>query len=399
MRILMLAPEPFFQPRGTPISVYFRLQALSDLGHEVDLVTYHLGEDKNFDGLKIHRIPSLFFIKKIKVGPSFTKILLDFFLLCKARRLLKSRPYEIVFSHEEAAWWGTALAKRNNIPHLYDMHSSLPQQLENFRFSRSKTLIKIFSLLERYVLQNSKSVIVICQDLLHKLEREGVAHKATLIENFLDFAPSTYTQEQINKERLKYAAPQEKIILYTGNFEPYQGIFLLLEAMAQLKEKAIVLLLVGGNPDHVEAMKKKASELGISDRIFFIGEVPPAQVPMYIMTADAMVSPRISGTNTPLKIYSFLKSGKPVVATKLWTHTQVLNDQISVLAEPEPKSMADGILFALFDPQAIQRAQAAKRLADEEFTYAKYKRKISQSLEKAIHLKKEKTSHQQIQNP
>ena len=64
MKILMLAPEPFFQPRGTPISVYQRIRALSDLGHEVDLVTYHLGEDKVIENLKIVRIPNLFFIKK-----------------------------------------------------------------------------------------------------------------------------------------------------------------------------------------------------------------------------------------------------------------------------------------------------------------------------------------------
>ena len=66
MKILMLAPEPFFQPRGTPISVYFRLQALADLGHEVDLLTYHLGEDNAFSGVKIFRTPKLFFIRRIK---------------------------------------------------------------------------------------------------------------------------------------------------------------------------------------------------------------------------------------------------------------------------------------------------------------------------------------------
>jgi glycosyltransferase involved in cell wall biosynthesis len=399
MRILMLAPEPFFQARGTPISVYFRLKALSGLGHEVDLVTYPLGEDKNFQGLEIHRIPSLFFIKKIKVGPSFTKILLDFFLLCKAWRLLKSRPYNIIFSHEEAAWFGTALAKRKKIPHLYDMHSSLPQQLENFRFSHPKILKKIFSSLERYVLRNSKSVIVICPDLLQKLEREGVASKATLIENFLDFESSAPAEGQIEKERQKYATAMEKIILYTGNFEPYQGISLLIEAMAMLKEKPVVLLLVGGNPSHVEGMKKKAVELGISNRLFFTGQVPPSQVPMYIMAADALVSPRISGTNTPLNISSYLKSGKPVVATNLWTHTQILNDRISVLVEPEPESLADGILFALFDPQAIQIARAAKSLADEEFTYENYQKNVAHALEKAIYHQKKDINQQQISNP
>ncbi len=398
MRILMLAPEPFFQPRGTPISVYFRLQALSNLGHEVDLVTYHLGEDKNFNGLEIHRTTSLFFIKKIKVGPSFAKILLDLLLLCKARRLLKMKPYDIIFSHEEAAWLGTALAKRKKIPHLYDMHSSLPQQLENFRFSRSKILKKIFLSLERYTLQNSESIIVICQDLLQKLEGEGIASKVTLIENFLDFEPSNFADEQVDLERLKYAIPQEKIVLYTGNFEPYQGISLLLEAMVHLKGKPVVLLLVGGIPAHAEAMKKKAADLHIEDRVFFTGQVPPSRVPMYIKMADALVSPRISGTNTPLKIYSFLKSGKPVVATNLWTHTQVLNNHISVMVEPEPQSLGEGILFALFNPQASQRARAAKSLADEEFTYSQYKSKISQALEKAFLSPSKETNRLQTQN-
>lgn len=380
----MLAPEPFFQPRGTPISVYFRLQALADLGHEVDLVTYHLGEDRNFRNLKIHRIPSLFFVKKIKIGPSFAKILLDFLLLCKAIFLVMSNSYDLIFSHEEASWFGTALAKIKKIPHLYDMHSSLPQQLENFRFSRSKILKKIFTALERYVLRNSRSIIVICPDLLRKLEKEKVAHKATLIENFLDFDHPKYTANQIKEERSKLASPGEKIVLYAGNFESYQGIPLFLEASALVDEKSVFFLLVGGNPAHVKEMKKKASDLKVSDRVHFTGQVAPSEVPLYMAMADVLVSPRTAGTNTPLKIYSFLKSGKPVVATNLWTHTQVLSEKIAVLVEPEPKSLADGILFALFDREASERALAAKRMTETEFTCANYKGKISRAIERAL---------------
>ncbi|MCK4431456.1 MAG: glycosyltransferase, partial [Candidatus Aminicenantes bacterium] len=183
----MLAPEPFFQPRGTPISIYFRIKALSDLGHKVDLVTYHLGEDKRINGLKILRIPDLFSIKRIKIGPSFTKIPLDFLLLCKATWQMMKKRYDLIFSHEEAGWFGTALAKIWGIPHIYDMHSSLPQQLENFGFSRSKLIKRIFLRLERFVLKNSKAVIVICLDLEAKLKELGFEAKARLLENFIDF--------------------------------------------------------------------------------------------------------------------------------------------------------------------------------------------------------------------
>ena len=383
MNILMLAPEPFFQPRGTPISVYFRLQALADLGHEVDLVTYHLGENKSFPGLTIHRIPSIFFIKKIKVGPSLAKIPMDFLLLCKAIRLLMSKSYDLIFTHEEASWLGTALARIKKTPHLYDMHSSLPQQLENFRFSRSKIVKKTFLSLERFVLKNSQSVIVICLDLFQKLEKENIAHKTTLIENFLDFDPPKFTANRVKKERAKYASPEEKIILYTGNFESYQGIPLLLEASALVGDQALVFLLVGGKPSHVKEMKKKAADLKVADKVFFTGQVAPSEIPLYIAMAEILVSPRTAGTNTPLKIYSYLKSGKPLVATDLWTHSQVLNEKISVLAAPNPKGFAEGILFALNDPKASERAHAAKKLAEKEYTFDNYKKKISAALEKA----------------
>ena len=50
---------------------------------------------------------------------------------------------------------------------------------------------------------------------------------------------------------------------------------------------------------------------------------------------DILVSPRIRGTNTPLKIYSYLRSGKPIVATDLLTHTQVLSPDVARLVAPD----------------------------------------------------------------
>ena len=383
MKILMLAPEPFFQPRGTPISIYFRIKALSDLGHKVDLVTYHLGEDKRINGLKILRIPDLFSIKRIKIGPSFTKIPLDFLLLCKATWQMMKKRYDLIFSHEEAGWFGTALAKIWGIPHIYDMHSSLPQQLENFGFSRSKLIKRIFLRLERFVLKNSKAVIVICLDLEAKLKELGFEAKARLLENFIDFEYPEISEDEIRRKREEYAPGGVKIVLYVGNFQPYQGIPFLLEAAEKIRDGKVNFLLVGGDSADVEKMERIARYLNISDRVHFTGQVAHSKVPLFISLGDVLVSPRRSGTNTPLKIYSFLKSGKPVVATNLWTHTQVLNNKISVLVEPEVESLAKGIYFALFNEEAKERAQAAREMADREFTYPRYKKIISDVLEKA----------------
>lgn len=379
----MLAPEPFFQPRGTPISVYFRLKALAALGHEVDLITYHLGENKTFKHLRILRIPNFFSIKKIKIGPSLVKIPLDMLMLVKAVFQLAIKRYDLIFSHEEAAFFGTVLAKLWRKPHVYDMHSSLPQQLENFEFSRSKSLKAVFTRIEHFVFRYSQAIIVICPDLLHKVQDVGFAKKTILLENFIDFEYTSPTRREIMAERKQLAAETDKIVLYVGNFQPYQGIPLLLDAAAQIKDEGIVFLLVGGGEADVSLMKKKAIEMNAAKKLKFIGQVPPEKIPLYLMMADVLVSPRIAGTNTPLKIYSFLKSGKPLVATKLWTHTQILDNKISILVRPDAKSIASGISMALFDEEAQDRAQTAKEISDKEFTFPKYLEKISLVLHKA----------------
>ncbi len=383
MNILMLAPEPFFQPRGTPISIYFRIRALADLGHNIDLVTYHLGENKTIKNLKILRIPDLFFIKKIKIGPSLIKIPLDFLLLLKAMFQLTKKPYDLIFSHEEAGFFGAALAKIWRIPHVYDMHSSLPQQLDNFEFTKSRHIKGLFLRIEHYILKNSNAIIVICPDLSQTVEKIGFGNKAILLQNFIDFEDLESLPRNTTLSRKDFAPHGEKIVLYTGNFQPYQGIPLLLEAAARLDQKDVVFLLVGESKSAVAHMTQKAKDLNIAKKVKFTGQVPPSHVPGYISLADVLVSPRLSGTNTPLKIYSFLKSGKPVVATNLWTHSQVLDENISILVDPDADSLAKGISYALNDPGAQKRAESARRLAEDGYTYPKYLDIMEKILKKA----------------
>lgn len=380
----MLAPEPFFQPRGTPISIYFRLKTLSDLGHNVDLVTYHLGENKEFPGLRILRIPDIMGIKKIKIGPSFTKIPLDTLLLIKAAWQVMTNRYDLIFSHEEAAFIGIVLGRIFRVPHLYDMHSSLPQQLINFNFTRSRVLVQIFKMMEKQVLKNSSSILVICPDLQRTVAEEGYGNRSILLENFLDFSPSRFPEENIPTNRKDLAEKKEKIVVYAGNFQSYQGVSLLLEAASEMKNDPVKFVLVGETPQGVSRMKQKADAYGISDKFYFTGQIPPHRVPLYISLADTLVSPRISGTNTPLKIYSFLKSGKPIVATRLWTHTQVLNDDISILVAPDAKNLADGIRRALFTQEGENKGKAAKRFAAEKYSYEKYREKLNNAVINAV---------------
>ena len=128
----------------------------------------------------------------------------------------------------------------------------------------------------------------------------------------------------------------------------------------------------------VEAYKAKARELGVDTHTTFVGQVPPTRIPAYIKAAELIVSPRSSGTNTPLKIYGYLRSDRPIVATNLHTHTQILNLQIAELVPPTPEGLAGGMVKVLTDrAYARSLAEAAHRLSDAEYSDEAYMRKVA----------------------
>ena len=80
MKYLVIAPQPFFSPRGTPFSVYYRTLISAELGAEIDFLTYGQGEDVDIPGVRIMRTPKLGFLGPVRIGPSLLKLVHDFFI-------------------------------------------------------------------------------------------------------------------------------------------------------------------------------------------------------------------------------------------------------------------------------------------------------------------------------
>jgi glycosyltransferase involved in cell wall biosynthesis len=375
MHILMIAPEPFFEPRGTPFSEFHRIRALSTLGHTVDLVTYPFGRDVQLPGLRIYRSARPPFISHVGIGPSWTKVPLDLAVAMTATRLALTRRYDAIHSHEEGGAIGVVLAKILAVPHLYDMHSSLPQQIANFGMGDARWLTRLFRWLERLMIRQSRAVIVICPELETTVRGIDAVVPTVLIENAPGSGemPAEGTGRAIRASLgLEAATP---IVLYTGTFEAYQGLDLLYAAMRIVvrKHTDARLVMVGGEPPQVEAAREAVRTTGIEVSVIFTGQRPAEEVPAYLDAATILASPRSTGTNTPLKIYQYLRAGRPIVATRLRTHTQVLSDETAYLADPTPEGFATAILSALADPAAAARiGQAARALAERKYTDAAF---------------------------
>jgi glycosyltransferase involved in cell wall biosynthesis len=373
VRILMIAPEPFLEPRGTPLSVYHRAKALVTLGYEVDLVTYPLGEQVRLAGLRIYRAPALPFLGTVKVGPSLAKFPLDLGLLLTACWRLCRRRYRFIHTHEEAGLMGVVLAALFGCRHLYDMHSDLAQQMANFAFTRSPLLIRWVAALQRLIVRRADAVIAICPDLEQTVKRIAPAKAVCLIENVaVDEALPPAQPGEVELIRQRWGLAGRPVVLYTGTFERYQGIELLLRSAALLRPAfpEARYVLVGGKPEQVEQQRLRARQLGIEPMVCLVGERPLGEMPGYLGLADILVSPRSEGTNTPLKLYTYLRSGKPILATDISSHSQILSAQVALLVPPTAEGLARGARDLLQNPGLARRLGANGRsMAEKKYSW------------------------------
>lgn len=374
MKILLLAPQPFYQERGTPIAVDLLLKVFSGRGDTVDLLTYREGEDRKYPGVTIHRIPRFPGTTNIRPGFSVKKVICNIPFFFKAIGMAAHGKYDVVHAVEESVFTAMWLRALFRLRYVYDMDSSLSQQL-----AESRAIFRLFrpvtAWLERAAIKKAAAVIAVCDELGQLAMRSGAKKVDILPDISLLDVPGQSTQS------VELPPWQGKTLMYIGNLERYQGIDLLLESFAAVlcKKQDVRLVIVGGAPDHVAHYTHRAGELGIRQNTVFMGPRPLSAMASLFEKADVLVSPRIRGINTPMKIYSYLDSGKPIVATDLPTHTQVLTSDMAMLAKPSPNDFAAGMLALSNDPELCARlARNAREFARARHSFEAFKKILSE---------------------
>jgi glycosyltransferase involved in cell wall biosynthesis len=373
MKILMIAPQPFFASRGAPLCVYQHIKALVTLGYQVDLVTYPLGEQVSLPGLTIYRIPAPPFIQRVKPGLSLAKFPLDLLIFCMAFiRLWKGR-YRYLATHEEAALFGIFLAWIFSCKHLYYMHCDLTQVVPHFRL-----LVYCMQIIQRFLIQQADIVVVFYPILVEVSRRVAPRTPVYLVQPpVLDEGPLSPEESAIEHSQVETGP----ILLYTGTLESYQGIEILLHSIVPVRAvyPQVLYLIVGGEPQQIKRLQRLACEIQVQDSVKFVGQRPLGEMQRYMAQATLLLSPRCSGTHTPLKLYSYLRSGKPILATDILSHTQVLTPDIALLVPPTVQGLTQGALLLLRDPE---RAQAlgleGQRFAEEHYSWSKFLEKVHQ---------------------
>jgi glycosyltransferase involved in cell wall biosynthesis len=379
--ILMIAPQPFFRATGTPINVLTMCRALTESGLAVHLLTVPYGEDVDLPGLTLQRVARVPGCGPLRVGFSAAKLVYNGMLLAAFLRLLRRRRFAAVHAIEEAALWAVPLARVRGIPAIIDLDSDLPRQLRDQGSALGRMLAGPAGWLRRFALRRAAAALTVSRTLSEIVRTENPAVPVFEINDIpIESANREPDAEAMAALRAGLGLAGRRVIVYTGNYDRRQGLPELVRAMATVRARRpeCLLLVVGGEPEQVAALQARIEADGPADTVRLLGARPPDTMPEYMGLAEVLVSPRLEPYTTPLKIFSYMASGRPIVATDLPTHTQVLDAAAAILVPPTPAGLAEGILRALEDPAAAAAlGRSARHLVETRHTFADFKRRLA----------------------
>jgi glycosyltransferase involved in cell wall biosynthesis len=355
----MLAPTPYFADRGCHVRIYEEARTLTGLGHEVRIVTYHLGRD--MAGIPTVRIPKVPWYHKLAAGPSWHKPYLDILLFFKALATARRFRPDIIHAHlHEGAFLGLMLKKLTRIPLIFDCQGSLTAEMLDHGFIRSGSLFyRLFGFIERIVNAGADFIITSSRSGARDLTGSwGVSTgKVAAVIDGVDtglFRP--YPQDEAR--RALNLPPDRQTVVFLGVLNRYQGVDLLLEVVQILKQRGSAPhFLVMGFPE--EVYRRKADDMGLGDLVTFTGRIDYETAPLKLSAGDLAISPKISLTEANGKLFDYMACGLPTVVFDNPVNREIMGDTGVYAVMADPADFAARIEELLHDP-ARQRELAAK---------------------------------------
>ena len=375
-RVLVVTPQPFYQDRGTPIAIANTCQALAQLGYEVDLLAFPIGQDTFIPATRIHRCANPFGIRAVPIGFSAGKALLDLTLAHSFWHLLRTRNYGAVHAVEEAAYVAALLCPRLGTPFVYDMASAIPVELRRHRIFGTALAQRALGGFERLAVRRASQIV--CSIGLADHVRSvapGTSCSQWRYPPLIGAADDAAVRRL--REELGISADAH-VVGYTGNFAAYQRLDLLFEAFTQALtvDPLLTLVCVGASAEaRAAALAQFAPHVRAHVRI--LAPEPRDRMPNYLAMADCLISLRPSSDNLPLKVLDYMAAGRPIVATRGRAHEPVLNGERAFLCEARTDSVREAILEVFSAPQrARAAAQAARAHALQHYGWDRFVQQV-----------------------
>lgn len=372
-KILLISPQPFFQWRGSPIRVAFNAAALTELGYSVDLLTLPIGDEKELENVRVIRVANPFRLRNIPIGPSLPKLFFDLLILLKGISLCLKNRYDVIHGIEEAGFIGAILARLIRAQAIFEKHSD-PFSYKNGMLKN--LILRVYAGVEKLAVKMSDAVICTGPGLVRQVEAMKTSTRAFHVFDI----PSSLVEfeekkvDAVSKELQK--GKDDVFITFVGSFALYQGVELMFAAIPLVIGHCpqARFVIIGGSAAEIAVQKEKFSELGLGQRVSFVGKIAPDLLPNYLRASDILLSPRASGVNSPLKILDYMKAGRAIVATDIPSNRLVLGEENAMLMHPVPEDFARGISILVEDREKRQAMGAVNyELYTSKYNFTHYR--------------------------
>ena len=353
MKILVVAPTPFFSNRGTHIRILEEALALEKLGHEITIATYHIGKDihreieTKIDVRRILRL--LFWYKKTEAGPDWQKIILDLMLIRKVFFLARMKKPDVIHGHlHEGVLIGWIVQKIlfwRNIKLVADFHGSLTKEMLSHGYLK-RGLKFIFRLLENLINKLGDYAITSSWQMSEEIKKSRHDGKVeTVLDGTsLDSFKIEKSKEEIRKE---WELPEKKFIVgYTGSLVNNKGINYFMESIpVVLKKERNILFAIGGFPtEHVEKFIRE-NNLSRED-VRLISPLDYFKLPELLKALDIGVDPKdASVAQASGKMLNYMAAGLPVICFDKINNRKYLGEGGYYCRDVSSEAIAEGIFY------------------------------------------------------
>ncbi len=360
--------------------------ALTELGYKVDLLTLPIGENKEFENGRVIRVANPLSIKNVPIGPSLLKIFFDVLILYKGLRLCMKNNYAVIHGVEEAGIIAVILAKIFRAKSIFEKHSDPFSYKKGFL---KNSFLSLYAQVEKLTVRLCDAVIGTGKGLVGQVEKMDYNTRAFHIFDI----PSSLAEpsaEKIGQIRNELISKKGEILVtFVGSFALYQGVDLMFAAIPEVvrQNSSIRFIIIGGTDDEIAEKKAILKEQRADEAVTFLGKVAPDVLPEYLSASDILLSPRISGVNTPLKILDYMKAGKSIMATDVPSHRLLLNEATAVFAEPVPDQLATALgRLAGDEEKRNQMGAAGRSLHKTKYNFDNYRHQLAGCYEYVLNL-------------
>lgn len=363
MKVLHIAPTPFFSDRGCHIRIKGIVKGLDKRGVKNTVVTYHHGRD--VEGINTVRTATIPWYTKVDAGPSPFKYIADILLFFKALVLLARERPDIIHGHLHEGvligWAANLCFFWRRTPVIFDMQGSLVGELEaHGYFSKFRFLKRVFWAIEyliarlptAFLCSSQESVNVLTDSFSVPVERVCLASDGADV--------LSVTQREVNALKGKLNInPGQPVVIYSGALSEAKGLSALCELIKGSKKDGLECqYLIVGYP--VDKMQKFIADNELEAMVHLAGRVPFEELSTFLACADIAVEPKSANSaEASGKLLNYMGAGLPVLCFGTKNNRGILGDTGFFAADDSVRSLVQCLSHILADADQAECKGAA----------------------------------------